>query len=97
VSEEKVKKYQPSSGTEGDMFIETFCDRCEHDREYRETESNPCEILNNTLVFDVGDEQYPEEWTYDKGGHPICTKFLLEGTPIIPEGSVELPFEPEEK
>ena len=71
-----AKKYQPSNGTEGMQFIETHCMICVH------CDPNPdgkmqCEILARTMAFDAKDKEYPEAWTYDSEGSPICTKYQL--------------------
>jgi len=34
-----------------------------------------CEILRNTMAFDVDDPEYPREWIYDESGKPCCTAF----------------------
>ena len=68
------QKYRPSNGTEGDMFMESFCDRCQHD----DLENDmPCQIIAKTFYLDVDDEDYPEEWQYAAGGQPTCTKYEL--------------------
>ena len=72
-----MRKYQPSNGTEGDIFMESFCAKCKHcggDPGYPE-DGFDCDILDNSLIYDVDDKEYPEEWTYDKDGKPTCTKY----------------------
>ncbi len=80
--------YKPSNGTEGMSFIESFCDRCEKDRLYREAceRGNPdgavgCDILARTMLYDIGDEQYPPEFTHGQDGWPTCTAFESEKAP----------------
>jgi hypothetical protein len=63
-----MPKYRPSNGTEGMQFEDEFCDKCEHDN------GTNCEILFNTMIFDIDDEEYPEEWQIVEG-KPTCTKF----------------------
>jgi hypothetical protein len=67
-----MKKYRPSNGTEGMGFTEHFCDRCINQHP---DPDNPkqCMILCRTMVHDVKDKEYPEEWTYDDNGRPTCT------------------------
>lgn len=70
----KGRKYRPSNGTEGDCFIEKYCMNCLH------CDPNPdgdkqCMILCNTMEYDIDDEEYPSEWTYDEDNNPICTKW----------------------
>ena len=71
--------YQPSNGTEGEMFFDRFCWRCQH-----ESEETPCEIMTDTMVFDTRDAEYPREWKYDDAGRPTCTKFARRGTSTAP-------------
>ena len=71
------KKYRPSNGTEGEMFMAEFCHRCVRDAAFRNDEKGAkgCEIIVKAMCFDVDDPQYPEEWTYDWNGEPTCTGF----------------------
>ena len=78
------KPYRPSNGTEGDMFMRTFCHRCEKDREWREHERNSCLILGNAFAFNIGEEGFPAEWVYDDEGEPSCTAFEL--SPVVSAG-----------
>jgi hypothetical protein len=69
------RPYRPSNGTEGELFCEQFCYRCVHD-----VDEN-CPILAATLVYQVGDEGYPNEWVQDEGV-PCCTAFLAIGDDV---------------
>lgn len=77
-----IRKYRPSNGTEGCSFRNAWCEVCEHDRKFREEESEPCEILGLTFIYDAEDEKYPEQWIYDETGKPKCTAFVNEGDEI---------------
>lgn len=74
-----MRKYQPSNGTEGMIFMEEYCEQCIHERwchfQDENKEEDKCQILSNTMIYDVRDEEYPEEWTYDENDNPICTKW----------------------
>lgn len=70
--EDAGKKYRPSRATEGEIFMCQYCHRCQHG-----TVDN-CRILAFTLIFDVDDPQYPQEWQYGADGQPTCTAFELE-------------------
>ena len=79
----ETEPYRPSNGTEGCIFMEAFCHRCKRDKEWREHELNPCEILSASLCFDIGDVGYPKEWVRDVGddewpGTARCTAFERE-------------------
>lgn len=93
------KKYQPSNGSEQDMFLDNFCWRCIH--------CNPdpsgkkqCEILGMAMAYSVTDEEYPEEWTYDEDDDPTCTKWKKwdwekDGDPDAPDNpKVPAPIDP---
>jgi len=64
------KPYRPANGTEGDMFQESYCDKCS---KYSPEEG--CDILLNTMVYEIGDSDYPKEWKFDENGHPTCTAY----------------------
>lgn len=62
------ERYTPSNGTEGEIFEEVWCDRCQRDRKYREAWANSgegdpedgCPILAAAYA---GDE--PPEWVWE--------------------------------
>lgn len=69
------EKYRPSNGTEGEGFIDCHCRDCIHGK-YEHTgdvKDKPCDILSRSLMYDLKDKEYPEEWTYDNQGKPTCT------------------------
>lgn len=71
------QKFQPSNGTEGMIFTEAFCERCIHEKfvhtgEYGDLQ---CEIFSNTMLYNVNDKEYPQEWQYNEKGWPVCTKW----------------------
>lgn len=76
--------YQPSNGSAGDGFREEWCDRCIKERPIREDYENAvneglgCRILLDTMAFNIGDAQYPKEWTYAPDDVPKCTAFELD-------------------
>ena len=69
------RSYRPSNGTEGMGFYENWCSRCRHDRP--DDEDGGCSILGASLMFNVADLGYPEQWVYDEAGSPTCTAFEL--------------------
>lgn len=70
------EKYQPSNGTEGEVFMSHFCFRCERDKDH------DCEILCRSMAFSVEDAEYPIEWQYGADGQPKCTAFIQAGEAI---------------
>ena len=78
--------FRPSNGTEGMTFDDAFCNRCEHDRAWRERanlEDNPrgCQILSDAMLYDQDDNLFPKEWQYDEDGWPTCTEFEVKRLP----------------
>lgn len=72
----ELRLYRPSNGSEGDCFHAEYCDRCEHDRAFREgTDPAGCEIHCRALFLDTKHEDYPREWCYDAADNPVCTAF----------------------
>ena len=72
------KKYRPANGSEGMRFMARFCDRCAKEEYDERHPEKGCRILAATMAFDVDDEEYPDEWTYDQDGKPTCTAFEAE-------------------
>lgn len=62
------RPYRPSNGTEGEMFMSAWCERCVKDVRHK------CPILACTMAFDLSDPEYPKEWI-ERGGIPTCTAF----------------------
>ena len=69
-----MRKYQPSNGSEGDMFISKFCMKCIHNDPHIDGFKN-CNILSETMMYHVTDDEYPSEWTFDDRGKPTCTQW----------------------
>lgn len=78
-----TEKYLPSCGSEGCDFIDRWCSNCKHDQKFLETGDgeDSCPIVAATFRYDVDAPEYPEAWTYDDAGNPICTAFEDVGTP----------------
>jgi hypothetical protein len=72
-----MKKYRPSNGTEGEIFMCEFCYQCIHEKwsHTQNDDDKKCEIITLTMGLDVDDKDYPSEWTFDAEGNPTCTKF----------------------
>ena len=83
------EKYRPSNGTEGVGFMEIFCMECERDRLFWAEEGDGCAIAARSMAFDVEDEMYPVEWTYDAEGRPVCTAFVPLGDRLPTDRELE--------
>lgn len=94
----KIEPYRPSNGSEGMWFTDTYCMRCKNCNPDPEGEKQ-CEILLATLLYDVGEPEYPKEWVY-KFGNPTCTAYdkwdwLELGDPDDPENpNYQMPYNP---
>lgn len=91
VEEMAGRKYRPSNGTEGELFIGAWCCHCARDRSLREgvdydecDDDEVCGIVARTFAHDVDAPEYPVEWQYDLRGEPVCTAFIPAGDPIPP-------------
>jgi len=64
------KKYRPANGSEGEAFKCIFCYKCKHEI--------GCEIELASIIYDIDDINYPEQWKYNNENNPICTKFCID-------------------
>lgn len=83
------EKYRPSNGTEGELFMSSWCCHCQRDKAMRDglpddecDDSELCSIIADTLAYKVEDPEYPTAWQYAKDGQPCCTQFIEAGNPI---------------
>lgn len=67
--------YQPSNGDEGERFMGMWCAHCTKDDLDVDTGEGGCPIIAYTMALDIGDPDYPKEWTYGPDGQPVCTAF----------------------
>ena len=77
------KSYRPSNGSEGDIFDHYWCEGCARDAEFRSgPDVDPalgCQILSNSLAYDIRDPEFPKAWIEnDDGSNPRCTAFTTE-------------------
>ena len=85
--EEAGKPFQPSNGTEGEMFMSVFCERCS-----RECVAGTwCRIMGLALGFSVGDKDYPVQWKFDDLGWPLCTAWKDRSAPRRPSPCPKTP------
>ena len=73
---EQWTTYRPSNGTEGMYFQSAWCDNCWHDRHAEKDPCKGCQILANTMLYDVTDPEYPKEWVCNEKREAKCTKYL---------------------
>ncbi len=68
------RPYRPSNGTEGDMFMAAWCERCA----LADYDGDGCMIQFRTLMHGIGDPEYPAEWNLTSAGIPQCTAFTAD-------------------
>lgn len=80
--------YKPRSGTAGAAFWDNWCATCERDAvmngtmDFSEAERSGklCQIVADTMVYDVDDARYPKEWVM-RNGTPTCTAYTEHVSP----------------
>jgi hypothetical protein len=87
-----TQPYRPSNGTEGEIFCDNWCNKCERDAAYQADpeRADGCVILSATLIYDLLDKEYPPEWIWDGEGYhrtPRCTAFVKTGG-VVDEGPI---------
>ncbi len=60
--------YQPANGTEGMIFMDSWCSGC-----VKDSPDDHCPIIAATMSLRPDDPSYPKEWTYGEDGQPKCT------------------------
>ncbi|MEL6921116.1 MAG: hypothetical protein AAFO77_08825 [Pseudomonadota bacterium] len=78
----KHRPYRPSNGTEGDIFMAAWCERCA--RWNYDDPDAVCMIQLRALAHSIDDPDYPEEWQYSDGGVPICSAFTQTEPTFLP-------------
>jgi hypothetical protein len=69
------KRYKPANGTEGEWFFNKFCYRCKNYVDFGTHEDCNWNLILAAEINEITDLDYPDEWTYDEGGNPVCTSF----------------------
>jgi hypothetical protein len=92
------RKYRPSNGTEGDMFMARWCFKCERERRVLDGIDDPsegCEILARTLAVPEDDPDFPAEWTYQPGTGDLPL-YSARCSAWVPAGEdIPAPLDPE--
>lgn len=85
----KTEPYRPSNGTEGEIFMSNWCERCKKDAAHRRDPDagKGCRIIVYMMGFHIGDKEYPRQIVQTAGvpweeRNPRCTAFVEVGTPV---------------
>lgn len=65
--------FRPCNGSEGEMFLSRFCYRCN-----KLDEGGACNILLNSMIFEINEPEYPKELVCEDKLDPKtwnCTSF----------------------
>ncbi|MBS0367598.1 MAG: hypothetical protein JSS57_00190 [Proteobacteria bacterium] len=62
------EKYRPSNGTEGEIFIGSWCGLCAVDM-------RSCKIVEATFNYEEDAAEYPAEWKIGVNGQPLCAAY----------------------
>jgi hypothetical protein len=63
------RPFRPANGTEGQIFLENWCERCSKDNF---PEEPVCPIIIKTMAYEIDDPEYPKEWQLTEDGVPFC-------------------------
>ena len=77
------QQYRPSNGTEGAVFIDSWCGHCARDKAMRE--GAPLEECDDREVCPIIARSFAgeaTEWVYGTDGQPRCTEYVEHGQPI---------------
>jgi hypothetical protein len=81
MADDVTRPYRPSNGTEGRYFMAQFCERCQRDARFQETQDGEdgCPIALAAMIYERADPEYPKEWIVDDndptGATARCTAF----------------------
>jgi hypothetical protein len=90
---ERLVPYRPSNDTEGAIFEECWCDRCEAERGGRS-----CRIHGAALAYETDEPGFPPEWvSLPDGSGARCTAFRERSPRVVPmrirdRRQIEMPF-----
>lgn len=77
------KQWEPSNGTEGYAFIESWCGQCQRDKSMREgVDFDECDDNECCPIIAASFRGEAKEWQYDKNGQPCCTAFVPAGDTV---------------
>jgi len=92
------QQYKPSNGTEGYIFLESWCGECARDRSMREgVDVDDCDDDERCDIIAASFRGEAKEWRIGIDGQPRCTAFAPADEPgpaPAPrcEHTLELPF-----
>lgn len=94
--EDAGKQWEPSNGTEGHIFLESWCGECQRDKAMSEgVDLDECDDNERCDIIAASFRGEAKEWQYDKNGQPCCISFVPKGqsipTPRCPH-TQELPL-----
>jgi len=77
------QRYEPSNGTEGEIFMSEWCRQCARDRAMREGEpETECDDDELCTIIAANFAGEAKEWVYGTDGQPMCTAFVKASSEI---------------
>lgn len=73
--EDAGKKWRPSNGEEGDIFMSGWCRYCANDLGTDEDGGLGCDISTSAFWHEIDEPAYPQEWQIGPDGQPQCTAY----------------------
>lgn len=81
--EQAGKRYEPSNGTEGEIFMDEWCRTCQRDRSMREgLDIEDCDETELCRIIAASFQGEATEWVYGNDGQPMCTAYVPAGQPV---------------
>ncbi|MFZ5566707.1 MAG: hypothetical protein ACOY95_06865 [Pseudomonadota bacterium] len=81
--EQAGKRYEPSNGTEGEIFMDEWCRTCQRDRAMREgLDIDDCDDNELCTIVAASFRGEAEEWVYGMDGQPMCKAYVPAGDQI---------------
>ena len=82
--EQAGQPYQPSNGTEGEVFWSEWCYTCARDKAMREGANfEDCDDNERCDIIAASFRGEAKEWVFGADGQPMCTAFHEFGTPEL--------------
>ena len=81
--EDAGRQYTPSNGTEGSIFLESWCGECARDRSMRDgVDIDECEDNERCDIIAASFRGEAKEWVIGADGQPRCTQYVSAGEPV---------------
>lgn len=81
--EDAGQQYVPSNGTEGSIFLDSWCSECARDRSMRDgVDIDECDDDERCPIIAASFVGRAQEWVIGADGQPCCRQYVPAGEPI---------------